>query len=104
MPHRILPALLLGTALSSCGLEGNRPELRYKLNQGIVETNVDLVADKAAQELRRDVFKARLEAAGNTMEQGIYRATMNDARAALGQEAEIPTRGGAIAFGARMEG
>ncbi|OGO50829.1 MAG: hypothetical protein A2148_03955 [Chloroflexi bacterium RBG_16_68_14] len=45
-----------------------------------------------AQELKRDAYRARLEAAGETMTQGIYRAAMNDAIRALGGEPEAPRR------------
>ena len=45
-----------------------------------------------AQELKRDVYRARLAAADETMTQGIYRAAMNDAITALGGEAEKPNR------------
>ena len=45
-----------------------------------------------ALELKRDTYRARLEAAGETMTQGIYRAAMNDSIAALGGEPEAPRR------------
>ncbi len=40
----------------------------------------------AAQELKRDVYARRLADAESLMAQGIFRAAMNDARKALGQE------------------
>ena len=52
---------------------------------------------EAAQSLKRDVYASRLTAADSLMEQGIYRATMNDARIALGQEPEVSERG--LSFG-----
>ena len=45
-----------------------------------------------AQELKRDAYRARLEAAKETMTQGIYRAAMNDASTVLGGEVERPSR------------
>ena len=42
--------------------------------------------DRPAQELKRDVYAARLAGATSLMAQGIYRAAMNDARKALGEE------------------
>ena len=48
--------------------------------------------DVAAQELKRDAYKARLATARETMTQGIYRAAMNDAIKALGEEPEAPGR------------
>jgi alkyl sulfatase BDS1-like metallo-beta-lactamase superfamily hydrolase len=41
---------------------------------------------RAAQELKRDVYARRLSEETSLMAQGIYRAAMNDARAALGEE------------------
>jgi glyoxylase-like metal-dependent hydrolase (beta-lactamase superfamily II) len=46
--------------------------------------------DACAQELKRDAYRKRLGAAGETMTQGIYRAAMNDAIQALGGEPETP--------------
>jgi glyoxylase-like metal-dependent hydrolase (beta-lactamase superfamily II) len=43
-------------------------------------------ADRPAQEFKRDVYAARLAGATSLMAQGIYRAAMNDARTALGEE------------------
>jgi glyoxylase-like metal-dependent hydrolase (beta-lactamase superfamily II) len=45
-------------------------------------------ADRAAQELKRDVYQRRLGEESSLMAQGIYRAAMNDARAELGEEPE----------------
>ncbi len=45
-----------------------------------------------AQELKRDAYRARLEAAQEMMTQGIYRAAMNDAIAALGGDPDVPRR------------
>jgi len=42
--------------------------------------------DRAAQILKRDVYEQRLAAEPNLMAQGIFRAAMNDAKAALGEE------------------
>jgi glyoxylase-like metal-dependent hydrolase (beta-lactamase superfamily II) len=45
-------------------------------------------ADRAAQELKRDVYARRLAAAPSLMAQGIFRAAMNDARQVLGEPRE----------------
>ena len=45
-------------------------------------------ADRAAQELKRDVYQRRLVEESSLMAQGIYRAAMNDARATLREEPE----------------
>jgi alkyl sulfatase BDS1-like metallo-beta-lactamase superfamily hydrolase len=45
-------------------------------------------ADRAAQTLKRDVYARRLAEAQSLMAQGIFRAAMNDARQALGEEPE----------------
>jgi alkyl sulfatase BDS1-like metallo-beta-lactamase superfamily hydrolase len=42
----------------------------------------------AAQQLKRDVYQRRLMEESSLMAQGIYRAAMNDARAALGENPE----------------
>ena len=42
--------------------------------------------DRAALELKRDVYEKRGAATGNLMAQGIYRGAMNEALDALGQE------------------
>lgn len=47
---------------------------------------------QGAQQLKRDAYKVRLDAAQETMTQGIYRAAMNDANQALGKEPEAPGR------------
>ena len=47
-------------------------------------------ADRAAQELKRDVYARRLGDAEALMAQGIFRAAMHDAQRALGEE---PTHG-----------
>lgn len=47
-------------------------------------------ADRAAQELKRDVYAQRLCEEPSLMAQGIYRAAMNDARQALGEEPLAP--------------
>jgi glyoxylase-like metal-dependent hydrolase (beta-lactamase superfamily II) len=44
--------------------------------------------DVGAQELKRDVYARRLQEEPSLMAQGIYRAAMNDARKALGEEPE----------------
>jgi glyoxylase-like metal-dependent hydrolase (beta-lactamase superfamily II) len=46
----------------------------------------------AAQELKRDVYAKRLLEEPSLMAQGIYRAAMNDAKAALGEQATAPER------------
>ena len=50
----------------------------------------------AAQEFKRDAYRARLAEAGQTMTQGIFRSAMNDAIQALGGEPEY--RQGAAAL------
>jgi glyoxylase-like metal-dependent hydrolase (beta-lactamase superfamily II) len=45
-----------------------------------------------AQELKRDAYQERLATARETMTQGIYRAAMNDAVIALGEEPAAPGR------------
>ena len=42
-------------------------------------------SERAAQELKRDVYERRLIQESSLMAQGIYRAAMNDAKAALGE-------------------
>jgi len=42
--------------------------------------------NRKAQELKRDVYRARLAAETSLMAQGIFRAAMNDAKLALGEE------------------
>jgi hypothetical protein len=44
--------------------------------------------DRSAQALKRDVYARRLAEAGSLMAQGIFRAALNEARAALGEPAE----------------
>ena len=44
--------------------------------------------DRSAQELKRDVYARRLAEARALMAQGIFRAAMNDAKQALGEEIE----------------
>ncbi|GIW44007.1 MAG: MBL fold hydrolase [Candidatus Binatia bacterium] len=53
---------------------------------------------RPAQELKRDVYAARLAEEPSLMAQGIYRAAMNDARIALGEE-PLPPAGGSFAVG-----
>jgi glyoxylase-like metal-dependent hydrolase (beta-lactamase superfamily II) len=52
--------------------------------------------NRAAQELKRDVYAKRLAEELSLMAQGIYRAAMNDARRALGEE---PDASGGIRMG-----
>jgi len=42
--------------------------------------------DREAQSLKRDIYHERLAAEPNLMAQGIFRAAMNEARTALGEE------------------
>jgi alkyl sulfatase BDS1-like metallo-beta-lactamase superfamily hydrolase len=44
--------------------------------------------DRSAQELKRDVYARRLAEARALMAQGIFRAAMNDAKQALGEQIE----------------
>ncbi|HET6366015.1 MAG TPA: hypothetical protein VFG27_02250, partial [Pseudomonadales bacterium] len=46
--------------------------------------------DIEAQRLKRDVYARRLEEVEAVMAQGIFRAAMNDARAALGEAPQRP--------------
>jgi glyoxylase-like metal-dependent hydrolase (beta-lactamase superfamily II) len=55
--------------------------------------------DRAAQELKRDVYARRLAEENSLMAQGIYRAAMNDARAALHEEQEQPERSKGLVMG-----
>ncbi len=48
--------------------------------------------DRAAQMLKRDVYEKRLADAQALMAQGIFRAAMNEARQALGEEPTPPSR------------
>src|SRR5215831_7113396 len=47
--------------------------------------------DREAQALKRDVYAQHLEATPVLMAQGIFRAAMNDAREALGEEPIVPS-------------
>ena len=47
---------------------------------------------RAAQELKRDAYGARLEGTREVMTIGIYREAMNDARIALGEEPDSRIR------------
>jgi hypothetical protein len=42
--------------------------------------------NRAAQELKRDVYDRRIDEESSLMGKGIYRAAANDARAALGEQ------------------
>jgi glyoxylase-like metal-dependent hydrolase (beta-lactamase superfamily II) len=48
-------------------------------------------SDSSGQRLKRDVYARRLEETASTMAQGIFRAAMNDARVALGEEPSLPS-------------
>ena len=48
-------------------------------------------ADRGAQALKRDVYARRMDEAQSFMAQGIFRAAMNEARTALGEEAVNPS-------------
>ena len=48
-------------------------------------------SDRDGQRLKRDVYAKRLEETASSMAQGIYRAAMNDARLALGEEPALPS-------------
>lgn len=48
---------------------------------------------RGGQELKRDVYAARLQEEPSLMAQGIYRAAMNDARVALGEDPLPPSSG-----------
>ncbi|MGH7790010.1 MAG: alkyl sulfatase dimerization domain-containing protein [Candidatus Binatia bacterium] len=54
---------------------------------------------RAAQELKRDVYRQRLLEENSLMAQGIYRAAMNDAKAALSEEQDQPQRSKALVMG-----
>jgi hypothetical protein len=48
-------------------------------------------ADRGAQALKRDVYSKRMDGAESFMAQNIFRAAMNEARAALGEEPVVPS-------------
>jgi alkyl sulfatase BDS1-like metallo-beta-lactamase superfamily hydrolase len=48
-------------------------------------------ADRGAQALKRDVYARRMEEAESFMAQGIFRAAMNEARTALGEDPVNPS-------------
>lgn len=75
-------------------LEAGRGDLAADLAEWATRADPE---DRAAQELRRDVYEHLLEAAESLMAKGIYRAAANEARRALG---EPPLAGGgALSFG-----
>jgi glyoxylase-like metal-dependent hydrolase (beta-lactamase superfamily II) len=55
-------------------------------------------ADRAAQALKRDVYEQRLSEERSLMARGIYRAAMNDARRALGEEPAMEGPGDGLAM------
>ena len=50
-----------------------------------------LPVDRSAQALKRDVYARRMEEVESFMAQGIFRAAMNEARTALGEDAVNPS-------------
>jgi glyoxylase-like metal-dependent hydrolase (beta-lactamase superfamily II) len=57
--------------------------------------------DRAGQELKRDVYAARMNEEGSLMGKGIYRAAANDARTALGEQPIPPQT--VLSLGGREE-
>lgn len=96
----LLPAPLPAQAAQIADLAGGVPALvqrgRRLLEAGdaVLASHVAEWAtraapdDRNAQTLKRDVYARRLAEAGALMAQGIFRAAMNDAKRALGEEVE----------------
>ena len=70
-------------------LDGGNAQMACHVAEWATRSNPE---HQAAQELTRYAYKVRLDAARETMTQGIYRAAMNDANQALGVEPEAPGR------------
>jgi glyoxylase-like metal-dependent hydrolase (beta-lactamase superfamily II) len=93
----LLPATLEAQANEIAALAGGVAPIAQRARALLAEKNFALAAhlaewvaraapdDRGAQTLKRDVYQARLEAEANLMAQGVFRAAMNDARAALGE-------------------
>jgi alkyl sulfatase BDS1-like metallo-beta-lactamase superfamily hydrolase len=94
----LLPATLEAQAKEIAALAGGTAALVHRARALLKEKNFVLAShlaewvaraapdDREAQTLKRDVYHERLAAEPNLMAQGIFRAAMNDARAALGEE------------------
>jgi glyoxylase-like metal-dependent hydrolase (beta-lactamase superfamily II) len=94
----LLPATFETQAKEITALAGGIAPIAARARVLLAEKNFTLAAhlaewatrasprDRDAQVLKRDVYRARLEAEANLMAQGVFRAAMNDARAALGEE------------------
>jgi glyoxylase-like metal-dependent hydrolase (beta-lactamase superfamily II) len=98
----LLPSTWKEQAAEIASLAGGTEKLVARGRQLLAEGNTKLAAhvaewatrgfpdDRAAQELKRDVYKRRLEEEPSLMGQGIYRAAANDACVALGEEPMAP--------------
>ncbi len=94
----LLPARLDAQAREVAALAGGVDAVvargRARLGEGALELAAHLAEwatraapeDRAAQALKRDVYAARVAAERSLMARGIFRAAMNDARRALGEE------------------
>ena len=94
----LLPATFAAQAEEIAALAGGTAALVERARALLKEQNFTLAShlaewavraapgDPAAQILKRDVYEQRLAAEPNLMAQGIFRAAMNDAKAALGEE------------------
>jgi alkyl sulfatase BDS1-like metallo-beta-lactamase superfamily hydrolase len=94
----LLPATLAAQAKEIAALAGGTAALAHRARALLKEKNFVLAShlaewaaraapdDREAQTLKRDVYYERLAVEPNLMAQGIFRAAMNDARAALGEE------------------
>jgi alkyl sulfatase BDS1-like metallo-beta-lactamase superfamily hydrolase len=94
----LLPARLDAQAREVAALAGGVGAVvargRARLGEGALELAAHLAEwatraapeDRAAQALKRDVYAARVAAERSLMARGIFRAAMNEARCALGEE------------------
>jgi alkyl sulfatase BDS1-like metallo-beta-lactamase superfamily hydrolase len=93
----LLPATFEAQAKEIAALAGGTAALARRARALLEEKNFELAShlaewavraapdDQEAQRLKRDVYDERLAAEPNLMAQGIFRAAMNEARAALGE-------------------
>src|SRR5262249_1702960 len=94
----LLPATFEAQAKEIAALAGGAAPLARRARALLMEKNFVMAShlsewaaraapeDRQAQILKRDVYHERLAAEPNLMAQGIFRAAMNEARAALGEE------------------
>src|SRR5262249_60267070 len=82
-----IAALAGGTAALVRRARGLLKEKNFVLASHLAEWAARAAPDdREAQILKRDVYHERLAAEPNLMAQGIFRAAMNQARAAVGEE------------------